>query len=61
MGQVTTARALINKLMVRTVCDFRQPRETPDIPLWQPGNIWEHPSILNCLARQEDGGPQGIV
>ena len=61
IGQVTTARALINTLLVQTIWGRRRPGETPDIPLWQPGNIWNHPSIVNSLARQVHGGPEGIV
>ena len=59
VGRITRLRASLNKLFVWWVWKSRREGETQGIPFWQAGNIYEHPSVKNCLKR-EGGRPEGI-
>ena len=59
VGRITRLRASLNKLFVWWVWKSRRKGETRGIPFWQAGNIYEHPSVKNCLKR-EGGRPEGI-
>lgn len=60
MGQITRNRAEINRSFVTGTWQPGADRPTPDIPLWQAGDIYEHPAILNSL-QFGPGTPEQLV
>jgi len=59
-GRLTRRRSLINKGFVWYIWDEGGFFETPGIPLYVPGNLYAHPSIINALRRQ-GGRPSRIA
>ncbi len=58
-GRLTKRRSFINKGFVWYTWDDTGFHETPKIPLFIPGNIYAHPSIMNFMKRK-GGRPSGI-
>ncbi len=58
-GKLTRIRSVINKGFVWYIWKDGSFVRTPGIPLFIPGSIFAHPSIMNCLKRQ--GGLPGQV
>lgn len=58
-GRLTTIRSFINKGFVWSTWDETGFYETPKIPLFIPGDIYAHPSIMNFMKRK-GGRPVNI-
>ncbi len=59
-GRITKLRSRINKGFVWVAWNSQRGVETPGIPLWQPGNIYDHPCIVNFMGRK-GGRPENIA
>jgi len=59
-GSLTRWRAQINQLFLWWAWKSHRGEETPAIPLWQPGNIYQHPAIVNYMIRN-GGRPETIA
>jgi len=51
-GRLTRMRSTINRLFVWAVWRSRRGEGTSALPLWQPGSIHAHPSVVNHLRRK---------
>ncbi len=60
MGNVTNFRSFINRKMVEGKWEGRPVEEVPDIAMFEPGDIYDHPSILNFMQRK-GGRPETLV
>ncbi len=60
MGRLTEARALINSMVVWRFWGQGGDNAAPDIPFFQPGDIYDHPAIVNFASRQ-GGFPKMII
>ena len=60
MGRVTRSRSTINRTFVWMVWRSRGDGGTPAIPLWQPGDLRLHPSMVNHMKRM-GGRPEQIA
>ncbi len=58
-GRLTKRRSIINKGFVWYIWDEAGFFDTPGIPLFIPGNLYAHPSIMNALKRS-GGRPSRI-
>jgi uncharacterized protein (DUF362 family) len=58
-GRLTKRRSFINKGFVWYIWDEAGFFSTPGIPLYIPGKLYAHPSIMNALKRR-GGRPSGI-
>jgi len=58
-GQLTKLRSPINRTFIRLVWGS-QSKETPDMPFWTAGNIYDHPSVLNRM-RCMGGRPEEVL
>jgi uncharacterized protein (DUF362 family) len=59
-GQLTKFRSGINKGMVWKMWDNDDEQKTSNIPMFMPGDIYDHPSIYNFMKRS-GGKPEGIL
>ena len=59
-GQITKLRSVINKVFVWKTWDGNEKEGTSSIPMFIPGDIFDHPSIYNFMKRN-GGKPQSIV
>jgi hypothetical protein len=59
-GSLTKHRSLINRLFIWWIWNPSDDKETPEIPLFRPGDINSHPSIINHMKRQ-GGCPERII
>ncbi|MCK5097258.1 MAG: DUF362 domain-containing protein [Desulfobacteraceae bacterium] len=59
-GKITNYRSVINKLFLRFKFNSDDGKKTPDMPFFQAGNIYNHPSIVNYLERK-GGKPEKIL
>jgi uncharacterized protein (DUF362 family) len=59
-GSLTRHRSLINRLFVWWIWSPSDDKDTPGIPLFWPGDINSHPSIINYMKRK-GGRPDGII
>ncbi len=59
-GQITKFRSVINKVFVWKTWDRNEKEGTSSIPMFIPGDIYDHPSIYNFMKRK-GGKPQSIV
>ena len=59
-GSLTRHRSLINGVFVWWIWNPSDDKETPEIPLFRPGDINSHPSIINYMKRK-GGRPDGIA
>ena len=51
-GRLTRMRSTINRLFVWYVWRSRRGGGAPALPLWQAGNIHDHPAVVNHLLRK---------
>jgi uncharacterized protein (DUF362 family) len=58
-GRLTKSRSFINKGFVWFTWEDSDYHETPKIPLFIPGNIYAHPSMMNFMKRM-GGRPASI-
>ena len=58
-GRLTKRRSFINKGFVWVTWEDSDFNQTPAIPLFIPGNIYAHPSIMNFMKRK-GGRPANI-
>ena len=59
-GKITNYRSIINKLFLRFKFNSDDDKKTPDMPFFQAGNIYNHPSITNYLEKK-GGKPEKIL
>jgi len=59
VGNVTSFRSFINRKFTERIWKNRPIEDVPDIELFRPGNIYEHPAILNFMSRK-GGRPETL-
>jgi len=59
MGKLTKNRSRHNKRFTDRMWPEKDGRETPPIQYFEPGNLYNHPAIVNYLKRM-GGRPRGI-
>ena len=59
MGRPTKSRSRYNKRFSDRMWPDKNGRETPAIDYFEPGNLYDHPAIFNCLKRM--GGRPRII
>jgi len=60
MGRITESRSLLNTFFVWSIWGQGGTNAAPDIPFWQAGDIYGHPSIVNVASRQ-GGSPEMVI
>ncbi|MBT3311932.1 MAG: DUF362 domain-containing protein [Desulfobacterales bacterium] len=60
IGNITRFRSLLNKFFLGQIWKDDMESETPGLPMYRPGNIYNHPSIVNFLSRK-GGRPEKII
>jgi uncharacterized protein (DUF362 family) len=60
LGNVTRFRSVLNKFFLGKIWEGDMERETPALPMYRPGNIYNHPAIVNFLSRR-GGRPEKII
>jgi len=58
-GNITRFRSFINKKFIDKTWEPTDNIETPDMPVFRAGNIYDHPSIINNMIRR--GGRPGKI
>lgn len=51
-GNVTRFRSIINEKFVDSIWEPADDIETPEMPVFRAGNIYDHPSIVNNMLRR---------
>ena len=59
MGGPTKSRSRYNKRFSDRMWPDKDDQETPSIDYFEPGNLYDHPAIVNCLKRM--GGRPRII
>ena len=60
MGRLTKSRSRYNKKFSDRMWPDKDGREAPAIDYFEPGNLYNHPAIVNYMNRM-GGRPRGIA
>jgi len=58
-GNIDRFRSFINSKFIDKIWTPNDAFETPELPVFRPGNIYDHPSIINYMTRK--GGKPGKI